>query len=218
VFTQSSPKPLTPRLAISTVKMGWYDYLSDLTSSLTVQSSYAEEDARQFSGPVDKSGEQNAGKDASSGGIGTAQQDRGATTKGGVSLDTPASGTDEESSSEKEANEADAQKQKGKGGEPEKGHTPGEGGAGSGQTGPGAAGPYGGSVKSGAADGGQEGENQEGGAEPDDEEEEEEEDEEEPEDPKQKLEDGESAATNFVRDNLVPSTDKSPPASLHPAV
>lgn len=166
--------------------MGWYDYFSDLATSLTIQPTYAEEDARQFEGPLDKSGEQNSGKDASSGGIGTAQQDRGATTKGGVSLSTPASGTDEESGSEEEANKADAEKQKGKGGEAAKGHTPGDGGDASGQVGPGSAGPHGGSVKSGAADGGEEGENEEEGA--DEGEEEEEEEEEEPEDPKQKLE------------------------------
>jgi len=174
--------------------MGWYDYLSDLASSLSVQSAHAEEDARQFEGITDRSGEQNVGKDTTSGGIGTAQHDRGATTRGGVSTATPASGTDEESSSEKEANEADAEKAKSKGGEAEKGHTPGEGGEKSGQTGADNAGPHGGSVKQGVASSDDDdvgGEDEEGG----DDAEEDEEEEEEPEDPKDKLEAGESTAT-----------------------
>ncbi|KAK5114417.1 hypothetical protein LTR85_010240 [Meristemomyces frigidus] len=157
--------------------MSWYDYFTDLTSSLAIGTAYAEQ-SQATPNDTDTAGDMSPGTDVKQGGMGTAQHDRGTTTRGGVSTDTPASGTDEESGSEKEANEADAEKQKGKGGEegPEAaGHKPGDGGEASGQTGPEASGPHGGHVK-----GGDEEEEEES--------DEEEEEEEEPEDPKTKLE------------------------------
>jgi len=160
--------------------MGFFDYVSDLYSSVSFQPVDAEErDARQFEGPIDTSGTQNSGKDTRNGGIGNAEHDRGATTFGGASLSSPAAGTDEESSSEAEANKEDAAKAASKQGESAKGHTPGEGGEASGQVGADNAGPHGGPV--GASDDDEE-----------DEEEEEEEEEEEPEDPKPALEEGKS--------------------------
>lgn len=166
--------------------MGFFDYVSDLYSSLSIQDAYADDrqaEARQFEGPVDTSGEQSDGKDVARGGMGTAHQRGGAGVQGGVSTKTPASGTDEESESEKEANEGTASSAKGRSsGEADKGHSPGEGGAASGQrAGAHEAGPYGGPVKAAAKD------------EDEEEEEEEEEDEEEddePVDPKQQLEEG----------------------------
>jgi ubiquinol-cytochrome c reductase subunit 6 len=159
--------------------MGFFDYVSDLYSSVSFQPVEAEE--RQFEGgPVDTSGTQNSGKDARSGGVGTAEHDRGATTFGGASLSSPAAGTDEESADEAEVNKADAATAASKQGESAKGHTPGEGGEASGQVGADNAGPHGGPV--GKSDDDEE----------DDEEEEEEEEEEEPEDPKPALEEGKS--------------------------
>ena len=111
--------------------MGFFDYVSDLYASLSVQDAYADDrqaEARQFEGPVDTSGEQLDGKDQNKGGMPQAQH-RGGAVSGGASTSTPASGTDEESGSEKEANEEDSSKAAGRtSGEGEKGHTPGEGG------------------------------------------------------------------------------------------
>ena len=77
--------------------MGFFDYVSDLYSSVSFQPVEAEErDARQFEGPIDTSGTQNSGKDTRNGGIGSAEHDRGATTSGGASLSSPAAGTDED--------------------------------------------------------------------------------------------------------------------------
>ncbi|THW49196.1 Non-heme 11 kDa protein of cytochrome bc1 complex [Aureobasidium pullulans] len=152
--------------------MGIFDYVSDLYSSLSIQSCEAEiQDDMKYA-----SGDFNSDKDQQNG-MGTAEQTRGATTRGGVSLSTPAAGTDEESDSEAEANKQDAKKP-----EPsnEKGHTPGEGGAASGQVGADNAGPHGGPV------GKQDDDDEEEEEEEEDEEEEEEED--EPEDPKPKIE------------------------------
>jgi ubiquinol-cytochrome c reductase subunit 6 len=152
--------------------MGIFDYVSDLYSSLSVQSCEAEvQDDHKYA-----SGDFNSSKDQQNG-MGTAEQSRGATTRGGVSLDTPASGTAEESDSEAEANKQDVKKP-----EPssEKGHTPGEGGAASGQVGAANAGPHGGPVGKGDDD------------EEEEDEDEEDEEEDEPEDPKPKLEEGTS--------------------------
>ena len=161
--------------------MGFFDYVSDLYSSVSFQPVEAEErDARQFEGPIDTSGSQNSSKDTRSGGVGTAEHDRDATTFGGASLKSPAAGTDEESASEAEANKEDAAKAASKQGESSKGHTPGEGGEGSGQVGADNAGPHGGPV--GASDVDEE----------EEEDAEEEEEEEEPEDPKPALEEGKS--------------------------
>ncbi|KAK3625983.1 Cytochrome b-c1 complex subunit 6, mitochondrial [Elasticomyces elasticus] len=161
--------------------MGWYDYFTDLTASLTIGEAYAEQ--RSNAGPEVQhgTGDMSTGGDVSSGGMGSAQQTRGATTKGGVSLDVPAAGTDEESSSEQEANKADKAKQDEKNAQKEgpAGHKPGDGGAASGQDGPKAAGPYGGPLKAVK-------ESEDDDEEADDEEEEEEED--EPEDIKPQLE------------------------------
>ncbi|TKA72671.1 hypothetical protein B0A55_06278 [Friedmanniomyces simplex] len=161
--------------------MGWYDYFTDLTSSLTIGTAYAEE--RTNAGPEVQHGtaDMSSGGDVNSGGMGSAQQGRGATTKGGVSTDVPAAGTNEESSSEAEANKADKAKQQDKDSQEEgpAGHKPGDGGAASGQDGPEAAGPHGGPVKAAKESDDDE---EEGG----DDEEEEEED--EPEDMKPKLE------------------------------
>ncbi|KAK0942546.1 Cytochrome b-c1 complex subunit 6, mitochondrial [Friedmanniomyces endolithicus] len=162
--------------------MGWYDYFTDLSSSLTIGTAYAEE--RSNAGPTVQHGtsDMSTGGEVTSNGMGTAQQRGGATPKGGVSTSVPAAGTNEESSSEAEANKADKAKQDEKDAEKEApaGHKPGDGGEGSGQAGPGAAGPYGGPLKAA------EGEDDEEEAGGDDEEEEEEED--EPEDIKPKLE------------------------------
>jgi ubiquinol-cytochrome c reductase subunit 6 len=118
VYPSTSPE--------TTAKMGFFDYVSDLYSAVSIQPVEAE-DARQFEGgPVDTSGNQNSGKDASNGGIGTAEQDRGATTQGGASLSSPAAGTDEESAEEADVNKEDAAKAASRQPEAEKGHTPGE--------------------------------------------------------------------------------------------
>ncbi|KAL1297341.1 hypothetical protein AAFC00_004887 [Neodothiora populina] len=105
--------------------MGFFDYVSDMYSSLSIQTVEAEasEDQKYASGDFNSSKDQ-------TGGTGTAQQRGGAATGGGASTSTPASGTDEESSDEAEVNKADA---KTSGGSGEKGHTPGDGGEGSGQ-------------------------------------------------------------------------------------
>jgi len=165
--------------------MGFFDYVTDLYGSLSFQPAEAEE--RQFEGPDDKSGQQASGKDTRSGGVGTAQHDRGATTKGGASLDVPHAGTDEESEDEKDANKDTADSAASRqSGETEKGHTPGEGGAGSGQKGAESSGPHGGPVRAAAKD----------EDEDEDEDEEEEEEDDEPVDPKGKLEEGECLANH----------------------
>ncbi|OQO13220.1 hypothetical protein B0A48_01448 [Cryoendolithus antarcticus] len=170
--------------------MGLFDYLSDLYTSATFQPAEAEE--RQNAGPEDTSGEQSRGTDVNSGGVGTAQHDRGAGVKGGASDSLAHSGTDEESDDEKDANAETADKAKSRtAGEGEKGHVPGEGGASSGQKGKDASGPHGGSVKQTGLGGDGGGEEEEAGRddEPEAEGEEEEEDEDdEPVDPKAKLE------------------------------
>jgi ubiquinol-cytochrome c reductase subunit 6 len=119
--------PVHPSISpVTAAKMGFFDYVSDLYSAVSIQPVEAE-DARQFEGgPVDTSGNQNSGKDASNGGIGTAEQDRGATTQGGASLSSPAAGTDEESAEEADVNKEDAAKAASRAPEAEKGHTPGE--------------------------------------------------------------------------------------------
>ncbi|KAK5113831.1 hypothetical protein LTR62_003215 [Meristemomyces frigidus] len=163
--------------------MGWFDYFTDMTSSLSIGTAYAEQND-----------DMSQDKSVTSGGMGTAQQRGGAVTKGGATPDpnNPASGTDEESSGEKEANEAEAKKGTAQGGEAAAGHKPGDGGEGSGQVGAENAGPHGGSVK--GRSGVTQEEKEEGVddvAEEDDaeeEEEEEEEEEDEPEDLKPKLE------------------------------
>lgn len=150
--------------------MGFFDYVTDLYSAITIQPCEAEvqEDQKYASGDFNSSKDQQNG-------MGTAQQSRGATTKGGVSTSSPASGTDEESADEAEANKADAKQP-----EPsnEKGHVAGSGGDASGQVGADNAGPHGGSVGKDDDD------------EDEEEEDEDEEEEEEPEDPKPKLEEG----------------------------
>ncbi|KAK4946120.1 Cytochrome b-c1 complex subunit 6, mitochondrial [Elasticomyces elasticus] len=153
--------------------MGFYDYLNDLYTALTPQEAYAEvQDDMKYA-----SGDLNDGRDQQGGGIGTAQQDRGATTKGGASLSSPVAGTDEEGSEEAEANKEDAKKPEDSG---EKGHTPGDGGEASGQVGAANAGPHGGPVGKDT----DEDEEEEGG----DAKDEEEEDDDEPQDPKPRLE------------------------------
>jgi ubiquinol-cytochrome c reductase subunit 6 len=159
------------RLIIAT--MGIFDYVSDLYSSLSIQSAEAEvQDDLKYA-----SGDMNSGKDHQK--LGTAEQTRGATTRGGVSLDTPAAGTNEESGAEAEANKQDAKKP-----EPsnEKGHVAGSGGEGSGQVGSDNAGPHGGPVGKQTDD-----EDEEEEAEDEDDEEED-----EPEDIKPKIEEGTS--------------------------
>jgi ubiquinol-cytochrome c reductase subunit 6 len=152
--------------------MGIFDYVSDLYSSLSVQSAEAEvQDDLKYA-----SGDFNSGKDHQK--LGTAEQTRGATTRGGVSLDTPAAGTNEESDSEAEANKEDAKKPESSG---EKGHVAGDGGAASGQVGADNAGPHGGPVGK-----------QDDDEEEEEEDEDEEEEEDEPEDPKPKIEEGTS--------------------------
>lgn len=157
---------------LTTATMGIFDYVSDLYSSLSVQSCEAEvQDDLKYA-----SGDFNSSKDQQNG-MGTAEQTRGATTRGGVSTSVPAAGTNEESDSEAEVNKQDAKKP-----EPsnEKGHTPGEGGAASGQVGPDNAGPHGGPVGKQDDD------------EDEEEEDEDEEEEDEPEDIKPKIEEGTS--------------------------
>lgn len=122
--------------------MGWFDYVSDIYSSISVQSAAADvqEDMKHAS-----DAEPNSGKDQQGGGMGTVHQDRGSTTRGGVSMSVPHSGTGEESSEEAEANKSDLKKPEG---EAPKGHTPGEqgGGEAAGQVGAANAGPHGGPV------------------------------------------------------------------------
>ncbi|KAF2153209.1 hypothetical protein K461DRAFT_278021, partial [Myriangium duriaei CBS 260.36] len=119
--------------------MGWFDYVSDFYSSISVQSASADASDDQHSA----SGDFNSSK-GQKGGVGTAQHDRGASVKGGVSTNTPHSGTDEESDEEAEVNKADAKKSEG----PSAGHKQGgEGGAeAAGQVGRDKAGPHGGPV------------------------------------------------------------------------
>ncbi|QIW99432.1 hypothetical protein AMS68_004950 [Peltaster fructicola] len=89
--------------------MGFFDYVADLYSAISATEVEAEE--RQYSqGPTDKSGQQSDSNDTRQGGVGTAEHDRDATTRGGVSTKTPHAGTDEESAEEKEVNTADAEK------------------------------------------------------------------------------------------------------------
>jgi ubiquinol-cytochrome c reductase subunit 6 len=159
--------------------MGFFDYVNELYSSIAIQSASADvqDDMKHASGDF------NDGKDQRSGGVGTAEHDRGATTKGGASLDSPAAGTDEESDAEAKENKKDAKKSDG---ESAPGHKPGDGGEKSGQVGPDRAGPHGGPVTAAKDDGDDEEEEESGG---DDEEEEEEED--EPVDPMPKFVEGE---------------------------
>lgn len=149
--------------------MGFFDYVADLYAAVSVTTAEAEE--RQYAGVEDTSGQQSSGKDVRSGGVGTAEHDRDATTRGGVSTKSPASGTDEESGSEKEANAADAEKAKQRT-----------------SSGDDAGGDAAGSAKGKSDEGGEE---DAGGDDEPEEEEEEEEDEDEPVDPKPKLEEGE---------------------------
>ncbi|GAM84070.1 hypothetical protein ANO11243_020620 [Dothideomycetidae sp. 11243] len=152
--------------------MGWFDYISDIVSSVSIQSADAEAQDPGASSSKDQKG-----------GVGTAQHDRGASVKGGASTSTPHSGTNEESDEEAEANKADAKKP-----ESGKGHKPGDegGAAAAGQVGADKAGPHGGPVgtKSGQQDDGDDDDEEEADDGGDDEEEEEEE---EPEDPMPKL-------------------------------
>ena len=176
--------------------MGFYDYITDLYSSLTIQDTLAESD-KQFEGPTDTSGEQSKGSDTNAGGISTTQQRGGAAVKGGVSAGPGPSGTDEESAAEAEVNKEDLNK--GGSGEGVKGHVAGEGGHSSGQRDTDSAGPHGGPLgekakndaKGTAAGDSGAGDDEEEAGGDDDEEEEEEED--EPEDLKPKLEEGASA-------------------------
>ncbi|KAI9714364.1 MAG: hypothetical protein M1820_000325 [Bogoriella megaspora] len=157
--------------------MGLSDFFSDLYSSLTVQSVYAEEPSGNPEAEP-PSGEMNDPSTVSGqhGGAHTAQQRGTAAVKGGASTKSPASGTDEESPEEAEVNKQDLKKG-GDSGEP--GHKPGSGGEGSGQVGPDRIFP-----DKGGDDDKEEGGEDEGG---DEEEEEEEEEEDEPEDPLPKL-------------------------------
>lgn len=160
--------------------MGFFDYVSDIYSSLSIQPAAADASDDLHSA----SGDFNSSKDQK-GEVGTAQHDRGATTRGGVSTKTPASGTDEESAAEKEVNDADVKK----GGESdEPGHKPGDGGEGSGQVGAANAGPHGKHVLTGK-DGNETPPEDEEDAPAEDEDEEEEEDD-EPVDPMPKLIEG----------------------------
>jgi ubiquinol-cytochrome c reductase subunit 6 len=143
--------------------MGFFDIFSDLYESLSVQTVHAEEGVNP--GPSDDSHVQNVGKDVNNGGVGTAQQGRGASVAGGASASSPALGDQQESDEEAEVNKQDIKKDQGSG---EKGHVVGSGGEASGQKG---------------GDDEEEEEEEEGG---DDEEEEEE----EPEDLKPKFEEG----------------------------
>lgn len=153
---------ITQPLAV--VIMGFFDFVSDVYSSITI--THAEAEDPQYQGQPDKSGEQSSSKDARQGGMGTAQHDRGATTRGGVSTATPAAGTNEESDSEKEANAEDADKAKSRSSDEDDGETTDGAGA--------------------VPD--TDGVEEEAGGE---EEEEEEEDDDEPKDPKPKFEEGE---------------------------
>ncbi|KAH9840351.1 cytochrome b-c1 complex subunit 6-like [Teratosphaeria destructans] len=173
--------------------MGWYDYLTDLASSFAPSDTHADQQHQSPDptnpGPEDTSHTQSSGKDARSGGIGTAQHDRDATTRGGVSTKSPHAGTNEESDSEKEANAATAGSAASRNsGDPAKGHTPGEGSEASGQKGAEASGPHGGHVKGGSAKADDAEEDEGGDDEEAEEEEEEEEEEDEPQDPKPALE------------------------------
>lgn len=158
--------------------MGFFDYVSDIYSSLSIQSASADvqEDMHSASGDFNSSKDQK-------GDVGTAQHDRGAAVKGGVSTNLKHSGTDEESSAEKEVNEADAKQPEESS---EAGHKPGDGGSGSGQVGADNAGPHGGPVGKGGDDDEDE---------PEEEEDEEEEEDDEPVDPKPKIEAGRLHAT-----------------------
>lgn len=165
--------------------MGWFDYVSDVYSSLSIQGASADggkiqDDMHSASGDFNSSKDQRGPE-----GFGTAQH-RGATTKGGVSTDVPAAGTNEESDSEKEANRQDEKTSQGS---TQKGHVAGDesGKAAAGQVGRDNAGPHGGPV-------GNSGEENKAAQEDDSEDEadeEEDEDEEEPKDPKEQLEEGE---------------------------
>ncbi|KAI6838059.1 hypothetical protein KC340_g9508, partial [Hortaea werneckii] len=88
--------------------MSWFNYLSDIASSFST-TAYADQ-PQTNAGPLDTSGEQSVGKDVRSGGVGTAQHDRDATTRGGASTKSPVAGSNEESGPEKEANAGDAAK------------------------------------------------------------------------------------------------------------
>lgn len=168
--------------------MGFFDYVSDLYSALTIEPVYAEAEAggsgSTRSDSEDQkfaSGDFNSGKDqrgGQSGGLGQAEQTRGATVKGGASTGSPAS-YEQESGDEAEANKADAKKDTGEQDGGAAGHRPGSGGEASGQVGPESAGPHGGAVGTKAN-------------EDEDEDEEEEEDEDEPKDLKPIIEEGES--------------------------
>lgn len=163
------------QLIAITAAMGFFDYVSDIYSSLSIQTVEADagEDQKYASGDFNSSKDQQTGTSS-------AEHSGRTTTKGGASTSTPASGTDEESADEAEVNKADAKKSEGS---DEKGHTPGEGGEASGQVGADRAGPHGGPVGNKAAT--NEDEQEEEG-----EEEEEEEEDDEPVDPKPKLEEG----------------------------
>lgn len=69
--------------------MGWLDYLTDITSAFAIGETAADQP------PADETTGDNAAP------------------RGGVSTKSPASGTDEESGSEKEANDADTEKSQG---------------------------------------------------------------------------------------------------------
>lgn len=119
-------------------KMGWFDYVSDVYSSFSIQGASAD-----IQNSMEKaSGDFNDGKDQTA--LGTAQQTRGASVRGGVSTNVPHSGTDEESESEKEVNEQDVKSSS----PSEPGHVPGsdEAKTAAGQVGKENAGPHGGPV------------------------------------------------------------------------
>ena len=146
--------------------MGFFDYVSDIYSSLSIQSVEA-----------DAGDDYSSSKDQQGGGRGTAEQTGDATTRGGVSTKSPVAGTDEESASEAEVNKQDVKKSEDSS---EKGQVAGAGGNASGQVGADNAGPHGGSV---GKDDDEEEEEEEDA-------EEEEEEEDEPVDPKPQLEEG----------------------------
>ena len=137
--------------------MGWYDYITDITASLTIGSTYAEQ-SQSLPDGEDDNGSPNGSDSVKEGGMGNAQQRGAGATKGGASTSKAVGGSDEESSSEKEANDADEAKQVAKSADKEApaGHKPGDGGEGSGQKGPQGAGPHGGPVKAAAEDDGEE--------------------------------------------------------------
>lgn len=153
--------------------MGWYDYITDLYSSVSINDVHAEvqDDMKHASGDF------NDDKDETRDGKANPQQRGGAAITGGASTNSPVSGTDEESAGEKEANAQDVKS----GGSDAAGHKPGDGGEGSGQVGAANAGPHGGPVGKDDDD-----EEEEAGGDDEDEEEEE-----EPEDLKPKFEEGE---------------------------